>query len=97
MGWDKFGSELISNFPSIKSFSIGINNSPSDALKITTPYFLNGVDHIFETILDKRFKIGLATFFQTNTKMLEKIGSYVVSNIEQGSALIDLYCGGGHD
>ena len=95
INFEDFAHRLMGDFASIKSFSVGINNSPSDALKITIPYFLNGVDHIFETILKKRFKIGLSTFFQTNTEMLQKISEYVINTIEPESALLDLYCGVG--
>ncbi|MCC6300084.1 MAG: class I SAM-dependent RNA methyltransferase [Anaerolineales bacterium] len=56
-----------------------------------------GADHIFIRVLDRDFKVSVASFFQVNTVMAEKMVEYLITQlpITSSSTLLDLYCGVG--
>jgi 23S rRNA (uracil1939-C5)-methyltransferase len=56
-----------------------------------------GTDHIVLRILERDFKISVASFFQVNTIMAEKMVNHLITHLPltQSSILIDVYCGVG--
>ena len=46
-------------------------------------------------LLDYKFNVSPYSFFQVNTKMVEKLYSYVLDNIVENTNALDLYCGVG--
>ena len=50
---------------------------------------------IGETIAGARLRFGIASFFQTNTAMLERIAQRVVEAVDGARRVVDLYCGVG--
>ncbi len=58
---------------------------------------IKGRDFIFEKILNKKFKIGPFSFFQTNTKQAEVLFRKVIelADLSGRETVVDLYCGSG--
>lgn len=75
----------------------GIAHGTSDGAPITGIEPLDGRPFLDEEVAGLRFRIGLETFFQTNTAQATRMVEYVVARAEplQGRAAIDLYCGVG--
>jgi len=62
------------------------------------PIVIAGQDHIFIKVLDKVFKISASSFFQVNTKMVEKMVEHLITQLpitNSAITLLDIYCGVG--
>lgn len=74
-----------------------INDSLSDTVKVEKSKTLFGRDYIYEKLFDLNFKIGIETFFQTNSRGAEQL--YTIVQDFMGNAkdkvIFDLYCGSG--
>ncbi len=86
---------LASAHEQIVSVIWATNRSWGDAVQVTGVQVLHGRSHIFERLGGLTFKIGLLTFFQTNTVQAERMIDIVqrqaaLSGQEQ---VADLYCG----
>ncbi len=75
----------------------GIVRGTSDGAPITGVEPLDGRPHLDDEVAGLRFRIGLETFFQTNTAQATRMVEYVVARADplQGRNVIDLYCGVG--
>lgn len=74
-----------------------INDSLSDAVKVQSSKILFGRDYIFERLFHLNFKIGIETFFQTNSSGAEKLYGMVEAFMQNAKdkVVFDLYCGSG--
>jgi len=74
-----------------------INDSLSDTVKVEQSKILFGRDYIYERLFELNFKIGIETFFQTNSNGAEKLYSIVEGFMENAKdkVIFDLYCGSG--
>ncbi len=75
----------------------GIALGSSDGAPITRVEPLDGRPHLEDVVGGLRFRIGLETFFQTNTAQATRMVEYVVDRAGplDGRAMVDLYCGVG--
>jgi 23S rRNA (uracil1939-C5)-methyltransferase len=75
----------------------GLKSRPSDGATLESTRVLHGNAHITEVVRGLRFRIGLATFFQTNTAQAERLVELVeeLAGPVAGEPVIDLYCGVG--
>lgn len=82
--------------PDVTGIVRGIGGS-SDAAPIVHVDTLYGRDYLEETLAGLRFRVGLETFFQTNTVQAARMVEYVVRQARPaaGGFVIDLYCGVG--
>lgn len=88
---------LVQPHPEIASLIWAINPSRSDAIDVSDLQVLHGRPFIYERLRGLTFKLGLLTFFQTNTVQAERMIDVVhdfaaLTGVER---VIDLYCGVG--
>jgi 23S rRNA (uracil1939-C5)-methyltransferase len=89
--------------PSIVSVVRGIRGTGARGSSIETVEALAGRDHIVEAVGGLRFKLGLQTFFQTNTaqaeRMLQIVRARVAESLQaadsETTTLLDVFCGVG--
>ncbi len=75
----------------------GIVAGTSDGAPVTRVEVLDGRGYLEEQLAGLRFRIGLDTFFQTNTAQAERMVRYVIERAQPlaGRFVVDLYCGVG--
>lgn len=88
---------LVRPHPEIASIIWAINASRSDAVEVREFQVLHGRPFIYERLRGLTFKLGLLTFFQTNTaqaeRMIDVVGDFAaLTGVER---VVDLYCGVG--
>ena len=83
--------------PRIVGVLHGLNAGPSDGVPLSGVAVLAGRGHIYESLAGLRFRIGLETFFQTNTAQAERLAETVEAFAAPTGAetVYDLYCGVG--
>ncbi|MDQ7859997.1 MAG: 23S rRNA (uracil(1939)-C(5))-methyltransferase RlmD [Armatimonadota bacterium] len=82
--------------PDVAAIVRGIVTGAGDGAPVTRVEVLSGRDHIEEAFAGLRFRIGLETFFQTNTPQAERMVAHVVDRAAPAGRLVyDLYCGVG--
>jgi 23S rRNA (uracil1939-C5)-methyltransferase len=83
--------------PGVTGIVRGIVGGSSDSAPLTKVVSLAGPDHLIEELTGLRFRIGLETFFQTNTAQAERMVEHVTGRAQQpaGGFVVDLYCGVG--
>ena len=83
--------------PEIVSVAHGINAGPSDGVPLTGVTIVAGQPYIREVLSGLTFRIGLETFFQTNTSQAERLVEAVETDagLRGGETVFDLYCGVG--
>ncbi len=88
---------LVRRHPQIVSVLWAINASRSDAVEVSECQVLHGRPFIYERLRGRTFKVGLRTFFQTNTSQAERMIDVVAAfaNLAGGERVLDLYCGVG--
>ena len=93
----EFVNLITSSFPEIKSISLNVNREKTNV--ILGEKFINifGSECIEDTLLNKRFEISPASFYQVNRQMCEKLYEKAreYAALKPGENLIDLYCGAG--
>src|SRR3989442_1497270 len=70
--------------PPITSVLPGVNPGPSAGLPLTAVAVIAGRPYIMEELAGLRFRIGLETFFQTNTTQAERMIEVVETLAEVG-------------
>jgi 23S rRNA (uracil1939-C5)-methyltransferase len=90
-------ARLASAVPRITSVLHGINPGPSDGVPLAAVSLLAGRPYIIEELAGLRFRIGLETFFQTNTTQAERLAGVVeaLADLRGDEIVYDLYCGVG--
>jgi 23S rRNA (uracil1939-C5)-methyltransferase len=88
---------LVAQHPQIASFIWAINATQSDAVEVSESHVLHGRPFIFERLGGRIFKVGLLTFFQTNTAQAERMIDVVAefAHLRGAERVLDLYCGVG--
>ncbi|MFN3285179.1 MAG: 23S rRNA (uracil(1939)-C(5))-methyltransferase RlmD [bacterium] len=89
--------QLVQRHPQIRSVLWAQSSSLSDAVKVDRLEVLWGEPTIEEELGGLRFRIGLETFFQTNTEQADRMLQLVLEMAELtgGERVVDLYCGVG--
>lgn len=88
---------LAARHPELTGFVWTTTPSPGDAVGAQSLHVLHGRPHIFERLRDLTFKLGLLTFFQTNTAQAERMVDLVreFAGLRGGEQVVDLFCGVG--
>jgi 23S rRNA (uracil1939-C5)-methyltransferase len=88
---------LLAALPGIAGILHGVNPGLSDGLPLTAVSLLAGRPYIVEEVAGIRFRIGLETFFQTNTAQAGRLVEVVetLADLTGGETVYDLYCGVG--
>lgn len=88
---------LAGRYPQVRGVLWAQSSALSDAVVVDRLEVLWGEAAIEEELGGLRFRIGLETFFQTNTVQADRMVQLAVEMAEVGSAdrVIDLYCGVG--
>ena len=93
----KMLDHLLQKVPSITTLLYTINTKWNDTIYDLSPQVFYGKGFVIEQLEEFKFKIGVKSFFQTNTKQAEKLYT-IVKNFTQltGNEIVyDLYCGTG--
>ncbi len=96
-GLRDLATRLIATVPRIASVLHGVNPGLSDGVPLAAVSVLAGRPHILEEVAGLRFRIGLETFFQTNTAQAARLLEVVegLADLRGGEIVYDLYCGVG--
>ena len=88
---------LMGSTPRVAGVLHGINPGLSDGLPLHGLALLAGRPYIVEELAGIRFRIGLETFFQTNTAQAARLIEVVeaLTGLGGGETVYDLYCGVG--
>ncbi len=88
---------IIEAFPEITTLVWVVNPTITNIAKGDVREILHGPGFIEETILDLKFRINPASFFQTNSRQTEALYRTAIelAEIEPGHDVLDLYCGAG--
>lgn len=88
---------LAARHPELTGFLWAVNPSKGDAVNAQGSQVLHGRPYIFERLRDLTFKLGLPTFFQTNTAQAERMLDLVreFAGPQRAGHVLDLYCGVG--
>ena len=83
--------------PGITGLVWAVNASQSDAVEVSAVSVLDGRPFIYERLGGLTFKLGLLTFFQTNTTQAERMLEVVreFAGLRGTEQVLDLYCGVG--
>jgi len=96
-GLRDLAERLVRAEPRIASVLHGLNAGPSDGVPLSRVAVLAGRAYIVEELAGLRFRIGLETFFQTNTAQAERLVEVVeaFAALRGDETVYDLYCGVG--
>ncbi len=88
---------LADRHPELTGFLWAVNPSHGDAVEVHGLHVLHGRPHIHERLRGLTFRLGLQTFFQTNTAQAERMIDLVREFAAPTSTdhVVDLYCGVG--
>jgi len=94
-GLQGLAERLMRAQPRIVGVLHGLNAGPSDGVPLSGLTVLAGRGHLIEQLAGLRFRIGLETFFQTNTAQAERLAETVeeFASLGGGETVYDLYCG----
>jgi 23S rRNA (uracil1939-C5)-methyltransferase len=94
---EEWASVIAGLDPRVKSVLRGVNDAIPDRAPLSDVQVLRGEPFITDRLAGLRFKVGLETFFQTNTRGAERLVSVVREMAEpaRGQLLVDLFCGVG--
>ena len=87
--------KLINEFPKITSLLYVINKKANDTIYDQKIHCYYGRDHIYEKILDFKFKIDAKSFYQTNSNQTKELYKIVknFAKIKSNEVVYDLYSG----
>lgn len=90
-------ARLAGRYPELTGLLWAVNPSHGDAVEVHGLHVLAGRPYIHERLRDLTFRLGLQTFFQTNTgqaeRMIDLVRDYAAPGPEDH--VLDLYCGVG--
>ena len=94
---DQLLDHLLKAVPGITTLLYTINTKWNDSLYDLNPVIVTGKGYVIEKLEDFQFKIGPASFFQTNTKQAERLYSVArdYAELSGHETVYDLYCGTG--
>ena len=84
-------------FPKVKTILINVNTKNTNVILGDNWRVLFGDGYIYDELLDRRFRITPASFWQVNREQAEVLYSLAkeYANLSEGESLVDLYCGTG--
>jgi tRNA/tmRNA/rRNA uracil-C5-methylase (TrmA/RlmC/RlmD family) len=84
-------------FPALTSLQYVINSKANDSIHDCPAAVYAGRDYIVDTIGEYRFRIGLKSFFQTNTAQAQRLYDAAIgmAHLTGRENVYDLYCGAG--
>ncbi len=93
----ELGEEIGHRFDKVVSVSHTVNGARANIAKGGKERILYGVDHIYEKLGNKRFRISANSFFQTNSYQVQRLYDLAVelAEPERTDRMIDLYTGTG--
>jgi 23S rRNA (uracil1939-C5)-methyltransferase len=96
-GLRALADRLVAAVPEITSVAHAVNSAPSDGTPLAEVTIVAGQPYIDEVLAGLTFRIGLETFFQTNTAQAERLVAAVdaYADLRGGETVLDLYCGVG--
>jgi 23S rRNA (uracil1939-C5)-methyltransferase len=96
-GLNDLARRLTAAVPEIVSVAHGLNAGPSDGVPLAGVRVVAGRPYITERLAGLTFRIGLETFFQTNTAQAERLVELVEADagLRGDETVFDLYCGVG--
>jgi len=96
-GTQDLAHRLMEAIPQIRSVLHGVNPGASDGLPLKALSVVAGRPYIVEKICGLNFRMGLETFFQTNTVQAARLVEVVeaLAELRGGDLIFDLYCGVG--
>jgi 23S rRNA (uracil1939-C5)-methyltransferase len=96
-GLRDFAERLTAAVPEIVSVVHGTNAGPSDGVPLAGVTVVAGRPYLREVLAGLTYRIGLETFFQTNTLQAERLVEAVEGDagLRGGETVFDLYCGVG--
>jgi 23S rRNA (uracil1939-C5)-methyltransferase len=96
-GLKDLSGRLVAAVPRIASVLHATNPGLSDGLPLAGIAVLAGRPYIVEELAGLKFRIGVETFFQTNTEQAERLVEVVkaLAALRGGELVYDLYCGVG--
>lgn len=86
---------LAARHPDLTGFLWAVNTAKGATVELHGAHVLHGRPYIFERLRDLTFKIGLFTFFQTNTGQAERMIDVVREMAGPAEEVVDLYSGVG--
>ena len=88
---------LKENFSFITSLNYLINNKKNDTIYDREVIHFSGKDHIIEKLGNIQYKIGVKSFFQTNSSQAKRMYDIVkeFGNFQPDETVYDIYCGTG--
>ncbi|MGH2398411.1 MAG: 23S rRNA (uracil(1939)-C(5))-methyltransferase RlmD [bacterium] len=91
----EFGEMLTARFPDLTGLLWAITPHKRDTPEVQDVRVLHGRPFIYERLHELTFKLGLLTFFQTNTVQAERMIDIVREFADPGGSdrVLDLYCG----
>jgi len=105
MKYGEYTKELMLIFETDKALDLKLIDDLKTKIKVLKSIYISnknkyklvyGSEYISEKLLDKRFRITPKSFFQVNTKQIEKLFSNVQKYITKSDVnILDLYCGTG--
>jgi len=95
--FEPLAKQIVAEFPNITSIMHTVATNKSGTTIPEVQNVLHGRGFIEDKLGDLTYKISAASFFQTNTKMAEKLYSEIrkTANIQKDENVWDLYCGTG--
>ncbi|MCL1925368.1 MAG: 23S rRNA (uracil(1939)-C(5))-methyltransferase RlmD [Defluviitaleaceae bacterium] len=89
----KIAEEILNlNLP-VSSIVLNYNDKKTNVILGEKSQTIKGTPYITGEILGAKFQISLQSFYQVNEAMTEALYSKVLENIEEGSTVLDAYCG----
>jgi 23S rRNA (uracil1939-C5)-methyltransferase len=90
-------ARIVAGVPGVVGVVHGVNPGPSDGLPLSGVFLLAGRPYLVERLAGLEFRIGIETFFQTNTEQAERLIDTVIAaaDLRGGELVYDLYCGVG--
>lgn len=90
-------ARLAGRCPELTGFLWAVNPSHGDAVEVHGLHVLHGRPYIHERLRDLTFRLGLQTFFQTNTAQAERMIDLIRDDAAPDAQdhVLDLYCGVG--
>lgn len=94
---EAFAAAVRAAAPTVTGIVRGIVTGASDGAPPSRLEVIDGQPYVEEVVAGLRFRIGLETFFQTNTAQATRMIEYVVAQAQpiMGRTIVDLYCGVG--
>ncbi len=92
---EEISDKLLNEIKELKGVLRNINNKKTNVLLGKKTILINGKDHIYDYIGERKYKISPDTFFQINTMQTKKLYDVVndYANIDKNKVIVDAFSG----